>query len=63
MSEQYVLVEPVAQTGDDVERDEDGEVVNVSVPVVAGPFDHVDNADMEAHDSPYVVVAIPSDSE
>lgn len=63
-SEQYVLVETVATEHDDVTRNDHGQPISVSVPVVSDAFDTYEEAVNENPDNTfdnYTVVSIPAD--
>lgn len=59
MSSQFAVVERVAMSESDVIEDDEGNVIDLVLPVVAGPFDEPREAEAEAISSEYVTVEIP----
>ena len=54
MSEKYLLIEPVVTESEK----EDGDWA--TVPIVAGPYPDYETAEIEAENSPYVVISAPN---
>ena len=58
---EFFVVETVVQSRETREDLANEDVV--TLPIVAGPFEDVENAEMEARGEQYVVVAVPQDTD